>query len=444
MVEIPISRATRRRFDKARLPGETDEQTAARLLDSAISSGRDSGFRVPKQINVPDPARILGLHKENPEHAKRIRAFSDVGASEAALPRQISGHLNEKEKMNEAAEAIFSRLTDQHSLPEFIREASGQMFETRDPDERRRIAQVLRLTTREHLNLYGSPKAADALNKIAELERRLAASDDLERMNNAPEPRLQRLAETGFHKCVESFRKGDVIYPGEDGKPIKTESGRPLAEMFAGGDLDFATFVIEHDWAAAFSKAQDFDEGEFRIPYEDVVFEFRISGHRVCAVTSTEDYLPAQVILMVETSVGWVLASCYRFAGGQWIAEDLKKPDLMVPVLNLVRSQIRAVCIALEAEVAQTEVVRAPHKLNAKREKAGKQPIFDYHVVQLARRTRVAPRLPDELDPNREIHHKRMHFVRGHWRHYEASKTWIKWHVRGDPDLGFIDKEYRL
>lgn len=37
-----------------------------------------------------------------------------------------------------------------------------------------------------------------------------------------------------------------------------------------------------------------------------------------------------------------------------------------------------------------------------------------------------------------------MHFVRGHWRHYEVSKTWIRWHLRGDPDLGFIDKEYRL
>ncbi len=38
----------------------------------------------------------------------------------------------------------------------------------------------------------------------------------------------------------------------------------------------------------------------------------------------------------------------------------------------------------------------------------------------------------------------RLHVVRGHWRHYEEHKTWIKWHLRGDPDLGFIQKHYSL
>jgi hypothetical protein len=30
------------------------------------------------------------------------------------------------------------------------------------------------------------------------------------------------------------------------------------------------------------------------------------------------------------------------------------------------------------------------------------------------------------------------------WRHFVSHKTWIKWTLVGDPDLGFIDKEYRL
>jgi hypothetical protein len=34
--------------------------------------------------------------------------------------------------------------------------------------------------------------------------------------------------------------------------------------------------------------------------------------------------------------------------------------------------------------------------------------------------------------------------TRGHWRHYERHKTWIKWTLVGDPDLGFVDKHYRL
>jgi hypothetical protein len=38
----------------------------------------------------------------------------------------------------------------------------------------------------------------------------------------------------------------------------------------------------------------------------------------------------------------------------------------------------------------------------------------------------------------------RLHFRRRHWRHFVNHKTWIKWTLVGDPDLGFIDKDYRL
>lgn len=37
-----------------------------------------------------------------------------------------------------------------------------------------------------------------------------------------------------------------------------------------------------------------------------------------------------------------------------------------------------------------------------------------------------------------------MHFRRGHWRHYQDHRTWIKWCLVGDPDLGFVDKHYKL
>jgi hypothetical protein len=108
--------------------------------------------------------------------------------------------------------------------------------------------------------------------------------------------------------------------------------------------------------------------------------------------------------------------------------------------IHLARN-IRSICIALDAEVAVTEVIRAPHRLNHQREKQGKKPVLDHHVVNLARRSRVEP-LPSAGD--REARwHPRLHFRRGHWRHFEDHKTWVRWCLVGDPDLGFIDKEYR-
>ena len=100
-----------------------------------------------------------------------------------------------------------------------------------------------------------------------------------------------------------------------------------------------------------------------------------------------------------------------------------------------------AICIALDAAIATTEVVRAPHKINRVREAKGRLPIFDFHSVRLTKRSRPMP-LP--VDPDRAITRRRLHFRRGHWRHFDDHKTWINWMLVGDPDLGFVDKNYRL
>jgi hypothetical protein len=115
---------------------------------------------------------------------------------------------------------------------------------------------------------------------------------------------------------------------------------------------------------------------------------------------------------------------------------------LFEPIAKAVFQQIKACCIALDAEVAVTEPMRAPYKLNQAREKRGRPKLFDYNVVKLGSRTRSA-RFENE-DPDREKIRKRLHFRRGHWRHYESHKTWIRWTLVGDPDLGFIDKHYTL
>lgn len=112
------------------------------------------------------------------------------------------------------------------------------------------------------------------------------------------------------------------------------------------------------------------------------------------------------------------------------------------PLADLSFKQVRAICIALDAEVAETEVVRAPHKLNRARERRARPLIADYHTVKLARRPRPKPLPRDGLE--QATRHVRLHFRRGHWRHFEQHKTWINWTLVGDPDLGYIEKHYRL
>jgi hypothetical protein len=40
---------------------------------------------------------------------------------------------------------------------------------------------------------------------------------------------------------------------------------------------------------------------------------------------------------------------------------------------------------------------------------------------------------------------RRQHSVRGHWRRYKTGeRVWINSHLRGDPKLGTITKDFRL
>lgn len=201
-------------------------------------------------------------------------------------------------------------------------------------------------------------------------------------------------------------------------------------------NLDEAkSFVICHDWARAFQGASDYIDGEAKLPFPQCLFEFRISGRNVM-VWAAQD----EGIGKFDGVVGNTAAVCFVEVDGYWIMGETKDRETSHGILAW--QTIRAVCIALDADVATHEVVREPSKLNAKRLRDGKAPLKPYHIVNLAKRHRVANQRNGTAGA--DYTHKRLHFRRGHWRHYEASKTWIKWCLVGDPDLGFVDKEYRL
>lgn len=210
---------------------------------------------------------------------------------------------------------------------------------------------------------------------------------------------------------------------------------------------DASVFMVEHDWARAFTGAKDYLGGEVKLPDDVCAFEFRISGRHVIAVAFDMD---GRIFMqpIIKFANGWLLPEYvyYNDDNGVWQIDrsrdtGAKQKDLLQDLVKLIGEQIKAVAVALDAEVATSDIVRAPHKLNHAREKRGKLPVSSYHVVSLSRRSR-APRL--DLDPGEPTYHVRLHFRRGHWRHFENHKTWVRWCLVGDPDLGFVDKHYKL
>lgn len=269
--------------------------------------------------------------------------------------------------------------------------------------------------------------------KSAELEEKQLELESLDKLISWTElpMKLEKNDCSRLHKFIEAKDKRRIVHSldKETGEytRLKSLDDDPKGEWTARDWDNLNTFVVQHDWAAAFQNAGDYAAGDaYKLPYPECCFEFRITGMNVLILAGQTPEQPIpDFVEFVDT-------------GAYWVANT--KQDAH-PSFQLAVAQIKAICVALEAECATHEVTRAPEKLNKKREKEGKVPLYSYHVVSLARRSRVANPLTIPGESGRKV---RLHFRRGHWRHYQTHRTWIKWMLVGDPDLGFVDKEYRL
>lgn len=212
--------------------------------------------------------------------------------------------------------------------------------------------------------------------------------------------------------------KDGTIYGIEKDEPVPFEDTAALRHVEH-------TFVVKHDWARAFEEADGLEDG-IHLPYDICAFEFRIRGKSIIAVAGE------------HPDGGVKFASFIHAMGDYWYS--IGTDDQEEPVIRFIWNQIRAISIALDAEVATHEVVRASVALNEKRRRIGKTPLADFHVIDLSRRHRIANPISGS-ETGRKV---RLHFRRGHWRHYDDHRTWIKWMLVGNPDLGFIRKHYAL
>jgi len=240
-------------------------------------------------------------------------------------------------------------------------------------------------------------------------------------VESAPANVLEPCRQSRFHEFAEAVEAGHLLEFSD------AVSGFPDCGFIEDKHAPEAhVFLVKHNWAGALSGTEGMTK-DFRLPYDSCAFEFQIAGRRLIGLTSggcVDNEWSFSVV--VETTHGWAA-----------IPEGAPEHDYLK---IFVYAQIQAICISLDAEITEHTVVRAPSKLNKKRAKHGKLPIPDHYVVDLTRRKRVTNPHVGEAGT-----HVRLHFRRGHWRHFETGyKTWIKWCLVGDPDLGFVSKEYAL
>lgn len=264
----------------------------------------------------------------------------------------------------------------------------------------------------------------EAFRSLREVERlKVARQRDLDVLNdfvawleNGHSKGIQRAVHPHLHKLVMALDQEEVTGIRDR---WKTEGQAKAAEFLRQAHY----FMVRHRWADAFGDAvEDF---EFKLPYPFSAFEFQIDDR--------------PVIVWVVQNGEDVAATGFVRSSTSWIVDDFDEdePSSVSSVFTEAWRQIRAVCVALDSDIAETTVIRAPSRLNKRRMERRQEPIYDYHILHLDRR---------RVKPVGLTHHRspRLHFRRGHWRHYDGFKTWIKWTLVGDPDMGFVDKDYAL
>jgi len=226
---------------------------------------------------------------------------------------------------------------------------------------------------------------------------------------------LDKNGQPRAHNIIEAAKAGKIIITEEDFLDIPHDDIELLVNKAQ-------KFLVQTDFAALISD-ETFNNADFRLPYQHCMFEFVINGRPMVNICFDIDGVKNCIALVKSNDYWWMVA----------------KEGADVNYCNYMWMQIQSMCIAIEAEIVDKEIVTAPQRINESRERKGKQKISDYHVVTLAKRFYAR----SSSNSGESLYRQRLHFRRGHWRHYDDTKIWIKWCLAGDPSLGFINKHYR-
>jgi hypothetical protein len=299
------------------------------------------------------------------------------------------------------------------------------------PAERRRTAKELR---RE--KAYAERRHAELDKELVSLDAMKTCLEDIivwcER-----KPEIEPSCRNYFYEIAAALRDGKFV--NADIRAIRDKDPNWLQREWFHKErfMEAVPFVVNRSYRYLL-QGTEAAEGAFVLPFDSCLFQFQVGG-RPIAVLAYHHESGVAFSAILGSGSHWTGGNVnYEYDGRRWITTSDDENDTMLPIATWLGDEIRAISIMLEAEVAVSEVVRAPHKLNAAREKRGKVPINEYHTIDLRTRHRTVPVYGTERRG------PRLHFRRGHWRHYATWKTWIRWCVVGDPDKGVILSEYKL
>ena len=213
------------------------------------------------------------------------------------------------------------------------------------------------------------------------------------------------------------------------------------------------------------------NEEMMRCPFPKSLFTFCPSEYGIAdskrmavCVHQDENGIYTTAFLYEPRSRQWLIypytSACTPFSDG--IAQLYDPATVMKWPLSREQSEtfmlrliyvVHATLYTLNARNIYLEAVERPAKLNKKRKKNGKIPLYRYHVLK------VAPGLVRKNGQHENTHpvpgSMPVHLCRGHFKTYTAEapmfgirgnygRFWVQAHVRGNKQRGIVMKDYEL
>lgn len=187
------------------------------------------------------------------------------------------------------------------------------------------------------------------------------------------------------------------------------DTGGPYTELLR----DLKLFFVQHDWRAAFVTVP---EGDLRAPFPNCGFVFGVDGESFVVFTMDD------------------MATVFVCKPAGPLMMMLGKED---PIGKWLTEQVRCVLVALDAEVVSKRESATALVIDSRgaRPQVMKRYVLTLHGRQVGTRSENPP--SGRSSPC-------LHVRRGHWKHQPYGKVWSPWTLVGDPDVGRIDKDYRI
>lgn len=219
---------------------------------------------------------------------------------------------------------------------------------------------------------------------------------------------------------------------------------------------DAQVILVDYDAYRLMAEKVEMTDGDEAapLPFGTTAFEFIVDGNPAIVVRAFNAKANAHELSIARRLIdNWTLVT-WIWRDGNWVHSARSTYEAQAfssttaqairdAWLDFALNQTDAVCWLIDVHLFDLSRTPGPEKLNAQRVRKGRLPLYDFHTLTLrGREDRTA------VGAGGDGGQLRLHIRRGHTHTFHTKagpkRQWVKSMWVGNPDLGFVDKQYRL